>query len=123
LNNKSEIEDRLETEINQLKDIISQVKFSKNNIQTPEIDFEVQGLCAAIIDFLFHALHYQKKWGIVKILSGIIADFAKRFQSFVNKIRGHAQKIEILAQRGYTTILLDSKETLDRTAQGSYRPK
>ncbi len=119
MNNKSEIEDRLETEISQLTEILSQVKFSKSNIATQEIDFEVQGLCAAIIDFLVHALQYQKKWGIVKILGGIIADFAKRFQSFLNKIRGHAHKIEILAQRGYTTILLDSKETLDKTAQGS----
>lgn len=63
-NNKCEIEDRLEIEINQFQDILSQVKFSKSNIHTPEIDAEIQGLCAAIIDFLVHALNYQKKRGI-----------------------------------------------------------
>jgi hypothetical protein len=118
LNNKSEIEERLELEIGQLKDIISQVKFSNSMVQTPEINCEVQGLCAAIIDFLVHALHYQKKWGIVKILGGIIADFAKRFQAYVTKIKSHALNIETLAQRGYTTILVQSKEVLDGTAQG-----
>jgi len=100
------------------------------------MEAEIQGLCAAIIDFLVHALRYQKKWGIgkdhsslqaptahqtnylsVKVLNGIIADFAKRFQVFISKIKGHSSKIEILAQRGYTTTLLDTKETLDRTAQ------
>jgi hypothetical protein len=49
-------------EIGQLQDILSQVKFSKNNIHTPEMDIEIEGLCAAIIDFLMHALSYQKKW-------------------------------------------------------------
>jgi hypothetical protein len=53
----------------------------------------------------------------VKVLSSIIADFAKRFQAFVTKIKGHATKIEMLAQRGYTMTLLDSKEILDRVAQ------
>jgi hypothetical protein len=118
LNNKSEIEERLELEISQVKDIISQAKFSNSIIQAPEINSEVQGLCATIIDFLVHALHYRKKWGIVKVLGGIIADFMKRFQVFVTKIRGHAFKIETLAQRGYTTILVQSKEVLDGTAQG-----
>ena len=97
LNNKSEIEERPELEMGQLKDIISQVKSSNSMIQTPEIDSEVQGLCAAIIDFWMHALHYQKKWGIVKVLGGIIADFAKRFQAYVKKIKGHVLKIETLA--------------------------
>ncbi|KUJ16654.1 uncharacterized protein LY89DRAFT_734748 [Mollisia scopiformis] len=118
LNNKSDIEERLEKEIMQLKDIISQVEFSKSNIRTAEIDAEVQGLCGAIIDFLVHALQYQKKWGIAKVLSGILADFAKRFESFVTKIKSHATKIGVLAQRGYTTILLNSKDILDTTAQG-----
>ncbi|MCJ1389643.1 hypothetical protein MMC18_002500 [Xylographa bjoerkii] len=117
LNNKSEIEDKLEYETEQLKDIISQVKFSKSTIPTPEIESEVQGLCAAIIDFLLHALQYQKKWGIIKILGGVLSDFSKRFQSFVDKIRGHAYRIETLAQRGYTSVLLESKRTLDQTAQ------
>lgn len=77
LNNKSEIGERPELEMGQLKDIISQVKSSNSMIQTPDIDSEAQGLCVAIIDFWVHALHYQKKWGIVKVLGGIIADFAK----------------------------------------------
>jgi len=67
LNNKSEIEERLEAEIGQLEQILSQVKFSKSNINTMEMNSEIQGLCAAIIDFLVHALHYQKKWGIGKL--------------------------------------------------------
>lgn len=54
---------------------------------------------------------------LAKFLGGIIADFAKRFESYLTKIRRHANKIEVLAQRGYTTTLLDSKETLDKTAQ------
>jgi hypothetical protein len=58
------MENRLEIEIGQLQDILSQVKFSKNNIHTAEIDVEIQGLFAAIIDFLMHALYYQKKSGI-----------------------------------------------------------
>jgi hypothetical protein len=66
LNNKSEIEERLEVEIGQLKDIISQVKFSNSIMHSQEINTEVQGLCAAIIDFLVHALNYQKKPGISK---------------------------------------------------------
>jgi hypothetical protein len=28
------------------------------------MESETQGLCGAIIDFLVHALRYQKKWGI-----------------------------------------------------------
>jgi|GraSoiStandDraft_27_1057306.scaffolds.fasta_scaffold288755_2 hypothetical protein len=55
---------------------------------------------------------------LVKVLGGIITDFAKRFEVFVAKIKGHAIKIETLAQRGYTTILVQSKEVLDGTAQG-----
>jgi hypothetical protein len=51
-------------EIGQLEDILSQVKFSRNNIHTAEINVEIQGLCSGIIDFLTHALQYQKKWGI-----------------------------------------------------------
>lgn len=54
-------------EIGQLQDILSQVKFSKSNIHTPEIDVEIEGLCAAIIDFLMHALCYQKKWSLGKL--------------------------------------------------------
>lgn len=64
LNNKSDIEDRLEAELSQITSVISQVKFSQNTIPSPEIDTEVEGICAAIIDFLLHALQYQKKWGI-----------------------------------------------------------
>lgn len=63
-NNKSEIEERLETEIGQLKDIISQVKFSTSVVPTPEMGAEIEGLSAAITDFLNHALQYQKKWCI-----------------------------------------------------------
>jgi hypothetical protein len=61
-----------------------------------------------VLTFLLH---------LAKLLDGIIAGFAKRFESFVAKIREHANKIEVLAQRGYTTTLLDSKDTLDKTAQ------
>jgi len=64
LNNKSDIEDRLEAELSQITRMISQVKFSQNMIPSSEIDTEVEGICAAIIDFLLHALQYQKKWGI-----------------------------------------------------------
>lgn len=64
LNNKSEIEDKLEAQIGEIEGILSQVQFSKKNIHIVEIDIEIQGLCAAIIDFLLHALHYQKKSGI-----------------------------------------------------------
>ena len=55
---------------------------------------------------------------VVKILDGLINDFSKRFQHFVDTIRDHAARIETLAQRGYTTVLLDSKATLDKTAEG-----
>lgn len=56
----------------------------------------------------------------MKVLGGIISDFAKRFQTYVSKIKGHANKIETLAQRGYTTALLDSKETLEKAAQSMF---
>lgn len=55
----------------------------------------------------------------VKVLGGILADFSKRFQTFVDRIRGYAERIETLAQRGYTSVLLDSKKTLDQTAIGT----
>lgn len=68
LNNKSEIENRLEFEVNQLNDVLSQVKFTKTLIKTSEISTEIEGLCATIIDFLVHALKYQKKWSILKVM-------------------------------------------------------
>lgn len=61
------------------------------------MDVEIQGLCATIIDFLVHALQYQKKWSVVKIMGGIVTDFAKRFQSFVVKIKRHASS-EVLVE-------------------------
>jgi hypothetical protein len=52
----------------------------------------------------------------VKILGAIVSDFARRFQSFLDKIRHHANKIERLAQQGYNTIIVDSKDLLESTA-------
>ena len=53
-------------------------------------------------------------------MSGIVADFSKRFQSFMIKIKRHTSQIEVLAQRTYTTILIQSKEILDSSSQVLY---
>jgi hypothetical protein len=51
----------------------------------------------------------------------MVSGFARRFQSLVDKIRSHAAKIEQLAQREYTTILLGNKNILDLTAKGTVK--
>ena len=50
-----------------------------------------------------------------------MSGFARRFQTLVDKIRSHAAKIEQLAQREYTTILLGNKNTIDLTAKGTVK--
>jgi hypothetical protein len=59
---------------------------------------------------------------LVKILGAIVSDFARRFQNFLDKIRHHANKIERLAQQGYNTILVDSKDLLESTASSQSSP-
>ena len=120
LNSKSEIEEMLESEINQLGEILSQVKFNNTFIKTLAIGDEIQGLSAAIVDFLVHSLKYQKKLGIVKALGSMVTDYAKRFQSYLSKIKGHANKIERLSQQGYTSVLMESKQVLDATSLNLY---
>jgi hypothetical protein len=66
------------------------VKFSNSIIQSPEISAEVQGLCAAIIDFLVHALNYQKKPGISRSVKVPLDGFNINLDSITSKgVRRH----------------------------------
>ena len=45
----------------QLTDILAQAQFSQSMVDSAQIATEADGLCASVVDFLVHALHYQKK--------------------------------------------------------------